>query len=251
MSARHRLLVIDYEPRSLERTLALLKGTGFAVSGAGNAREINAALNRAAPDAVIVEPMIPGQDGFKLIQVIKRLRPERPTFVIAASRIYRGPRFHGMAKEAGADLFVERPSQDDRIVPALTRALGEQPEPTAPVPPEEVSAADTPAPAAAEAPGPATSSPPRPGHTPSPPAPETPLPSPGRRPRCRGPRSRRREGPCWRALPSARPRPGPVRASRHRFPSCSRATRRSTPPSIGCSGRSAPPLRSRGLRPRR
>lgn len=75
MSARHRLLVIDYEPRSLKRTLALLEGSGFAVSGAGTALEINAELNRAAPDAVIVEPMIPGQDGFRLIQNIKRLRP--------------------------------------------------------------------------------------------------------------------------------------------------------------------------------
>lgn len=141
MGARHRLLVIDYEPRSLERTLALLQGAGFAVSSGRNALEITTELNRATPDAAIVEPMIPGQDGFKLIQTIKRLRPERPTFVIAASRIYRGPRFRGMAKEAGADLFVERPAQDDQILAALTRALGEQPEPTAPVPPEEMSSA--------------------------------------------------------------------------------------------------------------
>ena len=142
MGARHRLLIIDFEPRSLSRTLDLLRGTGFAISGAGNAREIVAELNRAAPDAAIVEPMIPGQDGFKLIQSIKRMRPEHPTFVIAASRIYRGPRFRGMAKEAGADLFVERPSQDDQLLAALTRALGEQPEPTAPQAPDEVSAAD-------------------------------------------------------------------------------------------------------------
>ncbi|MCU0223401.1 MAG: TonB family protein [Acidobacteria bacterium] len=142
MGARHRLLIIDFEPRSLNRTLDLLRGTGFAISGAGNAREIAAELNRAAPDAAIVEPMIPGQDGFKLIQTIKRMRPEHPTFVIAASRIYRGPRFRGMAKESGADLFVERPAQDDQILAALTRALGEQPEPTAPQPPDEVSAAD-------------------------------------------------------------------------------------------------------------
>jgi TonB family protein len=142
MGARHRLLVIDFEPRSLKRTLALVQGTGFAVSGAGNGKDIAAELNRAAPDAVIVEPMIPGQDGFKLIQSIKRLRPERPPFVIAASRIYRGPRFRGMAKEAGADLFLERPAHDDQIVAALTRALGEQPEPTAPQPSDEMSAAD-------------------------------------------------------------------------------------------------------------
>ncbi len=170
MSARHRLLVIDYEPRSLKRTLALLEGSGFAVSGAGTALEINAELNRAAPDAVIVEPMIPGQDGFKLIQSIKRLRPARPTFVIAASRIYRGPRFRGMAKEAGADLFVERPMQDDQILAALTRTLGDQPELTAPQPPDEVSAAalsSVPPPAAAE-PAPA----PLPPRPPAPPRPQ-------------------------------------------------------------------------------
>ncbi len=124
MSARNRLLVIDYEPRSLKRTLALLEATGCSVRSASNAKEIDAALGEEPPDAAIIEPMIPGQDGFRLIQQVKRLRADNPVYVIAASRIYRGPRFRGMAKEAGADVFLERPAHDDQIIGALEKALG-------------------------------------------------------------------------------------------------------------------------------
>lgn len=124
MSARNRLLVIDYEPRSLKRTLALLQVTGCTIRSASNAKEIDAALAEAPPVAAIIEPMIPGQDGFRLIRQVKRMRPEDPVYVVAASRIYRGPRFRGMAKEAGADLFLERPAHDDQILAALEKVLG-------------------------------------------------------------------------------------------------------------------------------
>ncbi|MCU0253109.1 MAG: response regulator [Acidobacteria bacterium] len=217
MGARHRVLVIDFEPRSLKRTLAQMQGTGFAISGAANGKEIAAELKRAIPDGVIVEPMIPGQDGFKLIQSIKRLRPDNPTFVIAASRIYRGPRFRGMAKEAGADLFVERPAQDDQLLTALVRALGEQPEPTAPQSSAELSAADISLSAAdmaaseqelmvaAEPSSPVAATPPAPTEIPKP------LPSSVPRPSAPAASPRAAAGaPSAPPAPAAVPRPGPA-----------------------------------------
>jgi DNA-binding response OmpR family regulator len=116
-----RILLIDFEQRSLQATTALLSKAGHEVTAVRTGREAETALREAVFDLVILEPMIPGHDGFKLIAAIKSGRLGIRPRVIAASRIFRGPRYRSLGREAGADAYLERPQPDDMILPAIAK----------------------------------------------------------------------------------------------------------------------------------
>lgn len=123
MSSGPYLLVIDFEPRSLAKSRTLLEGKGYPVQGASNPKQVEAILKTELPALVLMEPMLPGQDGYKLCAALKRLIPDRPIPVMVASRFYRGPRYRNMAKEAGADAYFERPAQDEQILAMVARHI--------------------------------------------------------------------------------------------------------------------------------
>ncbi len=123
MSSASFVLVIDFEPRSLAKTRAVLEQAGHTVRSASSGKELKEILEREMPAVVLMEPMLPGQDGFKLCQAIKRRAQVMPLTVIVASRIYRGARYRNMAKEAGADGYFERPQQDDQIMAIINRVV--------------------------------------------------------------------------------------------------------------------------------
>ncbi|MFN7967078.1 MAG: TonB family protein [Acidobacteriota bacterium] len=123
MSSASFVLVIDFEPRSLAKTRAALELAGYTVRSASSGKELKELLDREMPAVVLMEPMLPGQDGFKLCQAIKRRAQIAPLTVIVASRIYRGARYRNMAKEAGADAYFERPQQDELIMSLIGRVV--------------------------------------------------------------------------------------------------------------------------------
>jgi len=120
---RKRLLLIDFEKRSLLATRALLEQAGYTVIPAATGTEAVAAMREQRPDVVVLEPMIPGQDGFLLCQAMKRGDHGGKPVVIVASRIYRGPRYRSMSREMGADYYLERPQQDELLVAVLRRLV--------------------------------------------------------------------------------------------------------------------------------
>ncbi len=118
-----RVLLIDFEKRSLESTRSLLEGAGYDVAAARTGAEAMASIEEIRPAVIVLEPMIPGQDGFKLCQSLKRGDHGPVPHVIVASRIYRGPKYRNMAREVGADAYLERPQQDGQLIESVARAL--------------------------------------------------------------------------------------------------------------------------------
>ncbi|MBP7146618.1 MAG: response regulator [Acidobacteria bacterium] len=154
-----RILVIDFEPRSLKATVAWLTSAGYSVHTASNGREVAEAVNQPEADLIVMEPMIPGHDGFKLCAALKQggRNGHKPSIIIA-SRIYRGPRFRGMAKDAGADSFLERPQQDQLLLELIQRLMPPSPvaesAAAATRTPEYIELSDVPAVGTIEEPGP-------------------------------------------------------------------------------------------------
>ncbi|MDQ7087305.1 MAG: response regulator [Acidobacteriota bacterium] len=74
------------------------------------------------PPVVVLDPMLPGKDGFKLCRELKRKQNGAPV-VIIFSRIFKGQRYRAMARDAGADLFLERPRDDHRLVEEIRQRL--------------------------------------------------------------------------------------------------------------------------------
>lgn len=120
-----RVLLIDFTPRSLSSTANMLEAEGFEVISAGLAQEVDAALQTMRFDAAVVEPVLPGTDGFEICRNIKRKGGAGGPSVIVASRVFRGPRLKKMSREASADAFIERPQQDHLLVATLRKLLPE------------------------------------------------------------------------------------------------------------------------------
>ena len=126
------VLVIDFEPRSAANTKTFLEGKGCEVVVAGTTKELEAFVAKETPALVILEPMLPGLDGFRFIRQLKGNKKDgKAPVVIAASRIFKGQRYKAMAREAGADLVLERPQDDPVLLAAVEKTAGEAPAPAA------------------------------------------------------------------------------------------------------------------------
>ncbi len=122
--SNRQVLVIDFEPVRLKATEQLLQNAGFAVEIVGSSSELNTALTAGLPPIVVIEPMLPGHDGFALCRAMKRGGMGPVPNVIIGARIFRGQRYKTMAKDSGADLFLQRPDHDSLLVKVIAQMLG-------------------------------------------------------------------------------------------------------------------------------
>lgn len=116
-----KILVIDFEPSRLRGTRELLEGAGYSCETVGSTTELSGALSAGLPPIVLIEPMLPGQDGFALCRAMKRGEFGAVPHVILGARIFRGQRYKAMAKDAGADIFLQRPDHDALLIKVLAQ----------------------------------------------------------------------------------------------------------------------------------
>lgn len=118
-----RVLVIDFDRRECQRLGQELRDRGYDVSTATSGAEVRERLSQGLPGLVLLDPMLPGEDGFKLCRELKRPDRADPPKIVVASRIYKGQRYRTMAERAGADVFLERPAQEQQVLPTVERLL--------------------------------------------------------------------------------------------------------------------------------
>ncbi len=117
------MLVCDDEPQILRALKVILRESGFEAIGAGTAAEALDAAALRAPDAAIVDLVLPDGDG---IEVCKRLRSwsEMPIIVLSAV----GEEEQKVrALEAGADDYVTKPFGPRELVARLKAAMRRAP----------------------------------------------------------------------------------------------------------------------------
>lgn len=105
---RPRILIVDDEPDARDMLAAMLFHEGYEMTFAANGPEALAAIKEIAPDAVLLDVMMPGMDGFEVCQRLRDdpLRAEVPIILVTALDD-RDSRLRGI--EAGADDFVTKP----------------------------------------------------------------------------------------------------------------------------------------------
>ena len=130
MSKPARILVADHEVNSLENIEAALRSSGYQTDRAKTGPEALEQVARFRPDLCIIDPMIPGIDGFTVSQQITRRNPS--IRVIISTGIYKGDQYRRDARaKYGASDYLEKPYDDQRLL-SVVRALLE---------PEQVGAA--------------------------------------------------------------------------------------------------------------
>jgi DNA-binding response OmpR family regulator len=91
-SAPDHVLVVDDDDDIREMLQSSLSFAGFRVSTAADARSALAALSETEPDAMVLDVMMPGIDGFDLLQLLRHPRRHPAGPVPHRARRRRGPR---------------------------------------------------------------------------------------------------------------------------------------------------------------
>ncbi len=122
--ANYTILLIDYEPRSIERFRDPLIAAGYAVEIATDGISGVEAFHRLNPDMVLVEAMIPKKHGFEVCQELKRTPHGRRTPVIITTGVYKGRKYRTQALHIyGCDEYIEKPIAPAHLLEIVGRFL--------------------------------------------------------------------------------------------------------------------------------
>ncbi len=104
---KKRLLIVDDQEFMRSLLDMVFRDRGFDVVTAGDAAEALAAAAASPPDAVLLDVMMPGVDGWQVLAELRRdARTERvPVVVMSAAH---DPRYTRRALESGA-MFLPKP----------------------------------------------------------------------------------------------------------------------------------------------
>jgi TonB family protein len=123
--ANYTILLIDYEPRSIERFRDPLTAAGYVVEIANDGISGIEAFHRLMPDMVLVEAMIPKKHGFEVCQELKRTPHGRRTPVLITSGVYKGRKYRTQALHIyGCDEYIEKPIAPAQLLEIVGRFLG-------------------------------------------------------------------------------------------------------------------------------
>jgi DNA-binding response OmpR family regulator len=118
-----RILVADDEPNIVAALEFVLRRAGYEVACAANGEEVLHEIERAAPDLVLLDVMMPLLSGYDVCARIRR-RPEwrgiKVVMLSARGRAAEAKR----GIEAGADLYVMKPFSNAELLRNIAALLG-------------------------------------------------------------------------------------------------------------------------------
>jgi two-component system, OmpR family, phosphate regulon response regulator OmpR len=113
-----RILVVDDDPALRELLNDYLTASGFVVDAANDGVEMHARLAQAMPDAIVLDLMLPGEDGLSLARGLRKTS-DVPILMLSA----RGEEIDRVVGlEVGADDYLAKPFSPRELLARL-RAL--------------------------------------------------------------------------------------------------------------------------------
>ena len=123
-----RILIVDDDILMLATLEAMLVEEGFEVVAVDGGRKAVSALETAWFDAVIVDIMMPGMDGYQTIREFRRIKPSVPIIAMSGVAFQMPPSgrpdFGAMAAKLGAARILHKPFDQARLGSAVRACLG-------------------------------------------------------------------------------------------------------------------------------
>ncbi|WP_298629983.1 response regulator [uncultured Thermus sp.] len=116
-----RILVVDDEESILVPLEFLLKRAGYEVVLARTGEEALKALEGEAYDLLVLDLMLPGLDGFAVLEKAKTL-PQRPKVLVLTARGREADRAKALA--LGAEAFMAKPFATQDLLSQVERLVG-------------------------------------------------------------------------------------------------------------------------------
>ncbi|MEZ5799687.1 MAG: response regulator [Nitratireductor sp.] len=116
----NRIIVVDDDPELRALLRRYLSGHGFEVREADSGRSLDRELSRSPADAIVLDLMIPGEDGLAICRRIRAAGDMTPILMLTA----RGdPIDRIIGLETGADDYLAKPFEPRELVARLAAVL--------------------------------------------------------------------------------------------------------------------------------
>lgn len=118
-TAREHLLVVDDDAEIRQLLAEYLRTHGYRVTAAADGKAMRAALAAGFPDLIVLDVMLPGEDGISLCRWVRQ-RSEVPIIMLTA-RGEETDRIVGL--EVGADDYVPKPFSPRELLARVKSVL--------------------------------------------------------------------------------------------------------------------------------
>ena len=109
----HHILLVEDDPASADSLKALLELNGYRVQVAKDGGQAHSAFRMRRPDFVITDLILPGENGFELIDRMKREDESVPVLVLSAISLEDS---RSLSERLGADGYITKPTPPDTLL---------------------------------------------------------------------------------------------------------------------------------------
>ncbi|MFM9965868.1 MAG: response regulator transcription factor [Planctomycetaceae bacterium] len=109
----HQILLVEDDSAAADSLKALLELHGYRVQVAKDGGQAHSAFRMRRPDFVITDLILPGENGYELIDRMKRLDESVPVLVLSAISLEESRTF---TDRLGADGYLTKPAAPDELL---------------------------------------------------------------------------------------------------------------------------------------
>jgi two-component system phosphate regulon response regulator OmpR len=132
------LLVVDDDARLRDLLRRYLSDSGFRVTGAADAREARTQLQSFAFDLIVLDVMMPGENGLDLTHSLRAGTPVSGPVPVLLLTAMAEPEDRINGLERGADDYLAKPFEPRELVLRIRNILQRRPAPEEAAPPPDV-----------------------------------------------------------------------------------------------------------------
>lgn len=123
---KNRILIVEDDVETRNLILRYLRDDGFAVDGAANGRDMDKYLSRGRVDLIVMDLMLPEEDGLTLCRRVREI--SNVAIIMLTAKGDDIDRILGL--EMGADDYVAKPFNPRELVARITAVLRRRGDPS-------------------------------------------------------------------------------------------------------------------------
>ncbi|HDH28103.1 MAG TPA: hybrid sensor histidine kinase/response regulator [Euryarchaeota archaeon] len=121
-----KILTVDDRKDDLYLLNKMLEGGGHEVIPAANGREALSALEKAVPDLVISDILMPEMDGYQLLKEVKSKEELKDIPFVFYTATYTSKKDEDFAYSLGASRFIVKPQGPDEFIALVDKTVKDQ-----------------------------------------------------------------------------------------------------------------------------